>query len=353
MELMMTVLPTTDEAKLLAGVPPEQREDLRYAERHLWQLARVPRLPQRLRLCFFARRAADLEADIHERLAQLSRAAHQACSSPLLRQLLTACLSMGVYMNHGYLAAEHAGRYSLPVGGFKLQSLLTMPDFKAAKQVGGGINLVYAILIHIARIIADESSIEDEPEEGEAPPNPGTSKIKALREKGLHKSKMPNSLKALREWHAALRQEISGIPEAPQDSLQGCEDDIAELEGETSFVRVEVQKNLQHYDEESADALQRLNEDADTCVARLRGELEKTQGICEEFCVYFGEVPASRKAGAISDAVQVLLMAITETVWGVLGRVIEDFCVDQPRAVLRKLPRPRQLEFDLGGGGGA
>lgn len=99
-ELLATLLPSPDEAKGLAAVPEDQRENLRDVEKQMWLLSRVPRLPARLRVLFFEKKQVDLEADAKERLQLLALAAHQARSSKAFRSFLTVCLSIGNFVNH-------------------------------------------------------------------------------------------------------------------------------------------------------------------------------------------------------------------------------------------------------------
>lgn len=374
-ELLATVLPSAEEARQLAEVPEAKLEELRSVERQLWRLSRVPRLLQRLRLAFFAQKLRDLEIDIVEHLSLLQQAADCTCKSLALRQFLGVCLSVGMFINHGFLLganSENLECSGLPVGGFRLESLLKLRDFQAAKHVGGGICLLHVILVHLARLVQDArldkedrsevSATQSQAQETrgvmEASPESCSkrgnveecSDVKtrrgSLRKSGSTRTipKAGENVHSLRQWYNTLLEEIVAVPEATKSTLGDIDEEIKEIESEAAFVLEEATVHVQAYCGVALESIQRLNKDASDSVARLRNELQKTEIVCAKLCDFFGE-KVGPKPQALSEATQGLLNTLTEVAWRLLAQGVEEICDD--RRPLKKLPTPSALDFSI------
>lgn len=300
-ERLLSLLLSAEEVLALRTVPEEERANLRGAERLLWRWGQIPRLPQRLRLLFFAHRMPELDADVRTRLAQLRQAVEHACQSKALQQFLGVCLSIGNYVNHGFIAAEETLRAGPPDGGFKLSSLFVLRDFRAAGSTGiagGAFGLLHAILLHLARLLDEEGATgacEDSlarapshwprqgpstctlgaipgepmtlkcrastprcgpstplgapltPRGGVSTPRGGASTPRAGRASTPRRDYQreavkgtPQSVVALQRWHAVLLKELVAVPEAAKYALGNAEAHIEELRAEASFVNAEA-----------------------------------------------------------------------------------------------------------------
>mmetsp|Transcript_43168 Transcript_43168/g.101463 ORF Transcript_43168/g.101463 Transcript_43168/m.101463 type:complete len:889 (-) Transcript_43168:55-2721(-) len=367
-ELVLTLLPTNEESKELKNVPQDDQPRLRPLEKDILQLTSVPRLPQRLRLAYFVRRAKDMEGDIAERLTILEKAARAARESQELEQFLGVSLSVGSYVNHSFLADGFTGATEglfayPPVGGFKLESLVRMKEMAAGKHHVGGLNLSHAVLLHLARLLEDANQFTTETEAeltlqrrdteaslGSIDEQPGSplssvSRTSSRRSRTVTRRILPPGLAALKRWYARLSEDFACVVEGGKIVLVEVEDEVAELASEAKFVGQECNdENIQKTYEGPAEvALEKLHETSQELVERLRQKVDSTKQECEELCACFGEKLRPLPT-ALSDTTQLILSALGEAIAGVVAKGVEDLCND--KKPMPGLPEPSMLNFE-------
>jgi hypothetical protein len=294
LEQLSRLAPQPDEAAQLRALP---LEGLRDVEAALWQLSRVPELEKRLRMLRFAHRLSELEASLLERLSCLKSAVDAARVCEPLHQLLGVCLSVGNYVNMGFVASEAA---AAPVGGFKLDCLLTLGSFQQ-----DGASLLHVALLHLARLLEDT---------GEFPRG-----------------------QSLQIWGQRIQEELSSLPKAAKEALGTLDSDIRELNAEAAFLKVEAHSSDGN---ELGKCVLELVRRSETITAAIVSSAEDVKRSCFEFCSFFAEKvngPAD-----LSEKTQALLKTLVSLSFDICPAGIDNL----KKARLSKLPTPSQLRFE-------
>jgi len=306
-----------------------------------------------------------------ERLETLEKAARSACESKDLECLLSVSLGIGCYINQSFLAdgltGASEGFFSYaPVGGFKLESLVRMKETTAAKQHVGGLTLVHAVLLHLARFLKDadryvqEEDVEADPGSPTAGGSPtaaaatsptsvrsersSLSRRSSTRSSSSVRRQLTPGLYALKRWHVQLTEDLSSVADASKTVLVEVEDEVRELASEARFVAQEAEANQSSYEGPAEASLATLNETAKALVTRVNSKVEATKQRCEDLCAYFGE-KVKPQPGALSDTTQVIFSALAEALGGPITKGVEELCNEKKALV--GLPLPEMLNFEL------
>jgi hypothetical protein len=394
-ESLALVVPTPDETELLSEVIELERHRLRDVERNLWPLARVPRLPQRLRATLFARKSRSVEADLLGRMDQMRRAVGSALNSVALCQFIGVCVSMGNFVNHGFIICSAEAQCGPPIRGFRLEGVPKLArEFKATSN---GINLLHIILLHLGRHLQDAPGLDEQTAEGldeqtevavkkdalrnrtrprtfrsttrasarkPSPPpharHPDNSpmspcfgvrevneqcvlaprtRVRKVANKQKKKCTTPTGYFALKRWLARLKRELGDVRVAAKSTLADIEDHVAELLGEMSWVEREAQLHTEAYDSSCAASLLHLAACLPERRAKILEELEDVKATCIRFCHYFGETlrPELR---SLSETTHGLLATLAEVVWDLLECAVTDLCLSRFQTAL---PAPESL----------
>ncbi|EGD78845.1 hypothetical protein PTSG_01821 [Salpingoeca rosetta] len=123
-ELMLKYIPTAEEASILA---PFSDKDYLFApaDRFLWEMSKIPRYEQRLRVLAFKRKFRERADSIHPKIAAVHTASEELITSEGIKQFLQIGLAVGNYMNKGARANVH---------GFKLDGLLKIADTRSGRR---------------------------------------------------------------------------------------------------------------------------------------------------------------------------------------------------------------------------
>lgn len=392
--MLALIVPTPDETELLSEVIESERHRLRDVERDLWPLARVPRLPQRLRAILFARRSRAVEADVLGRIDQMRRAVKSASNSVALRQFIAVCVPIVNFVNYGFTACSTEARYSPPIAGFRFEGVPKLArEFKATSS---GITLLHIILLHLGRHLQDAKDsghaaevsdlqiglvgMKDASRKPRSPrgatllsprcslPPPAAMRVRRATSPRLgvgeetenlnwrdavsrapqarsrrvkEKFTISEGFSALTHWFDRLKEELDDVRSAAKLTIADIEDHVAELFGEMTWVDREAKMNTEAYNSSCAASLLYLAASLPERRAKIQEEIENIKLTCERFNQYFGESLCPDPL-ALSATSHGLMGNLAEIVWELLECAVADLCLCR---FGRALPTPEGLSL--------